>query len=108
TRSRVPVTGFSSLAVTFLPFDRLTVPAGTMKSARLPFSGGSRLGTFSATGVPTKRGLGSWVFRGTLSCARAAVARRSGATIGATRETDILMNSGSHFFIRDAHSLLGG
>src|SRR3569833_3730445 len=108
TRSRVPVTGLSSLAVTFLPFARLTVPAGTMKSARLPFRGGARFGTLSGTGVPTKRGRGSWVLSGTLSCAIAAVATSMAATMGEMQETDILMNSGSHFFIRDANSLLGG
>ena len=31
------MTGSLSLAVTFLPLARLTVPAGTMKSGRLPF-----------------------------------------------------------------------
>ena len=59
----VPVTGLLSLDVTFLPLARLTVPAGIMKSGRLPFIGGSRFGTLSGTGVPTKRGRGSWVFQ---------------------------------------------
>ena len=31
-KSKVPTTGSVSLAVTFLPFARFTVPAGTMKS----------------------------------------------------------------------------
>ena len=53
------VMGLLSLAVTFLPLARLTVPAGTMKSGRLPFGGGSRFGTLSGTGVPTKRGRGN-------------------------------------------------
>src|SRR5215469_4373828 len=108
TRSSVPTTGLLSLAVTFLPLDRFTVPAGTRKSGRLPFIGGSRLGTLRGTGVPTKRGLGSWVFRGTLSCASAAHATRNAAETKRYLERVLLIVSSSHFFAGNLKSLLGG
>src|SRR6201998_3143682 len=108
TRSKVPVTGLLSLDVTLFPLARLTVPAGTMKSGRLPFVGGSRLGTLSGTGVPTNRGRGSCVFSGTLSCARAAVATTTNAiTNEQLRERFVLIISGLHFFAADQKLLLG-
>src|ERR1700729_957610 len=108
TRSSVPTTGLSSLAVTFFPLARLTVPAGTMKSGRLPFSGGSRLGTLRGTGVPTNSGRGSWVFSGTLSCARAALATTTHAiTKGQLRIRIVFIISGLHFFAGDQKFFLG-
>jgi len=41
------------------------VPEGTRKSGRLPFVGGSRLGTCSGAGVPTNNGGGNCVFNTT-------------------------------------------
>src|ERR1035441_10523807 len=81
TRSSVPTTGSLSLAVTFLPFAKLTVPAGTRKSGRPPASLGSRFGTLIGTGVPTKSGLGNSVFSGTLSSASATDAVSTTATV---------------------------
>src|ERR1035437_650173 len=107
TRSKVPTIGLLSLAVTFLPLARLMVPAGTKKSGRLPFIGGSRFGTFRGTGVPTKRGRGSCVFSGILSCARAPVATSNATTSGQTRESIVFIISGIHFFLRDQNLLLG-
>src|SRR5580704_15279526 len=108
TRSKVPTTGLSSLDVTFFPFARLRVPAGTMKSGRLPFVGGSRVGTLSGTGVPTNRGRGSWVFSGTLSCARAAPATTTkAATKKKLRKRIVFIISGLHFFAGDQKLFLG-
>src|SRR5579863_1699046 len=107
TRSSVPTTGLLSLAVTFLPLARFTVPAGTMKSGRLPFIGGSRLGTLSGTGVPTNSGRGSSVFSGTFSCARAAEGMRIAAASRYVRERVIFIVSGFHFFVGDVQLVLG-
>src|SRR6516164_2462433 len=108
TKSSVPTTGLLSLDVTFFPLARLTVPMGTIKSGRLPFIGGSRLGTLSGTGVPTKRGRGNWVFRGTLSCARAAEGTSNAATSRYLRERIVFIISGFHFFAGDEDLLLSG
>src|SRR5882757_1664484 len=96
--SSVPTLGLLSLAVTFLFFARLMVPAGTMKSGRLPLVAGSRLGTLRGAGVPTKSGAGNWVLRTTWSCANAAVVTRSTGTTGKILEIILNMVLGSHFF----------
>src|ERR1700739_2470083 len=108
TRSSVPTTGLLSLDVTFFALARLTVPTGTMKSGRLPFVGGSRLGTLSGTGVPTNRGRGSWVLSGTLSCARAALETTTNAAMNVQlRKRMVFIISGFHFFAADQKLLLG-
>src|SRR5580698_7616944 len=106
--SNVPTFGLLSLAVTFLFLARLMVPAGTMKSGRLPFIGGSRFGTLRGTGVPTNNGGGSWVFRTTSFCARAAVAARVKARTERLVEKFLMMVSCSHFFGSDGNSGLRG
>src|SRR5580698_5151128 len=105
--SNVPTFGLLSLAVTFLFLARLTVPVGTIKSGRLPFMGGSRLGTFRGTGVPTKSGRGSCVFKGTLSCAIAALPAHSAAVTNRLFNKIIFIVSSSHFFAGDFESRLG-
>src|SRR5947209_8941348 len=79
-----------------------------MKSGRLPFVGGSRLGTLRGTGVPTKRGRGSWVFKGTLSCASAALTTSKAARTERLLETILLIFSSSHFVAGNFKSGLGG
>src|ERR1035438_6439971 len=106
--SCVPTMGLLSLALTFLFLARFTVPAGTRKSGRLPFVGGSRLGTFRGTGVPTKRGRGSWVFKGTLSCASAEVAASSTVRTARFFKRVFFIVSGFHFFRSNDKSRLRG
>src|ERR1019366_1003848 len=106
--SSVPTIGLLSLAVTFLFFARLTVPTGTRKSGRLAFVGRSRLVTLRGTGVPTKRGGGSLVFKGTLSCATAAGAARSAIRTARFFTTIFIIVSGFHFFRSDGKSRLRG
>src|SRR5258708_7586095 len=70
TKASSPMTGDESLLVTGLPFERSTVPAGTMRSGRFPPSGGSRLGIWMGRGVPANSGFGRSSLSGTLSSAR--------------------------------------
>src|SRR5437879_289076 len=81
-----PITGSESLLVTGLPFESSLVPAGTMKSGRLPVGAGSRFGSEIGRGVPTKSGFGSSSLSGTLSSARAA-----------TRATQVRANTRMRF-----------
>src|SRR5258708_4074638 len=106
--SSVPTFGLLSLEVIFLFFARFIVPAGTMKSGRLPFVAGSRLGTVRGAGVPTNRGAGHWVFRTTSFWAIAAVAIRKTGPTGIILEIILSMILGSHFFGRDGNSGLRG
>src|SRR5471032_205870 len=73
TKSSVPTMVLVSLAVTFLPLARFTVPAGTVKTGHV-FNFGSRFGTSDFTSVPMTCGLGKSVTNGTLSCASATPA----------------------------------
>src|SRR5580704_3810777 len=106
--SSVPTLGLLSLDVTFLPLARFIVPAGTIKSGRLPFVGGSRLGTWRGAGVPTNRGGGSWVFKTTFSWASAAVATSSTGKTKKFVERLLIIYSSSHFFGGNGNSGLRG
>src|SRR5450432_947232 len=109
-KSSVPMTGSLSLAVTFLPFARFSVPAGTRKSGRLPFCAGSRFGTLIGTGVPTNSGLGRSVFSGTLSCASKVVVA-SRVTVRDNFKNDLCINdmiSGFSFSKGDVNGFAGG
>src|ERR1035437_1823097 len=106
--SSVPTMGLLSLAVTFLFLARFAVPAGTRKSGRLPFVGGSRLVTFRGTGVPTKRGRGNWVFKGTLFCEIAAVAAKRAVRTARFFKWVFFIVSGFHFFRGNGKSRLHG
>src|ERR1019366_10000036 len=106
--SSVPTIGLLSLAVTFLFFARLTVPTGTRKSGRLALVGRSRLVTLRGTGVPTKSGGGSLVFKGTLSCATAAIVSSSAVRTARFLTSIFIIVSGFHFFGSDGKSRLRG
>src|ERR1035437_3942499 len=89
-RLSVPMAGLLSLAVTFLPLARFTVPMGTKKSGRLPVRLGSRFGTVKlkfGIGVPSNSGLGKSVFSGILSSASAPLAKENNAAQTASLKT---------------------
>src|SRR4051812_28973456 len=83
-----PITGSESLLVTVLPFESSTVPAGTMRSGRLPTWAGSRLGNEIGRGVPANSGFGRSSFSGTLSSARTSA---TAAKRARTEQTDRFM-----------------
>src|ERR1039457_2509740 len=81
---------------------------GNQEIGALGFCGALKIGHIERTGVPTKRGGGSLVFKGTLSCATAAIATSSAIRTARFFTGIFIIVSGFHFFRSDGEPRLRG